>query len=305
MLDALTGFVVVGFAIFIGWVLGKTGVLDVASRAVLAKLVYWVLSPALLFVVLSKADVDALFSSLLPVSAIAAVAVILIYAVAARLVWRRPASEALIGALSAGQVNANNIGIPLSLYILGSAAYPAPVVLFQLLVLTPVSLSILEASAGGRFRLGAVARALVSPIIVGSALGVLVSMLGVDLPEVVFAPIELIANACVPVLLISYGVSLHGQRVLGAGGQRGEVILASALKLLVMPALAWFVAAIVFGLGPQETLVVVVLAALPTAQNVFNYAQRFGVGENVARDTVFITTIGCIPILVLATVLLG
>ncbi|MCS3428874.1 hypothetical protein U746_1287 [Mycolicibacterium mucogenicum 261Sha1.1M5] len=305
MLDALTGFVVVGFAIFIGWVLGKTGVLDVASRAVLAKLVYWVLSPALLFVVLSKADVDALFSSLLPVSAIAAVAVILIYAVAARLVWRRPASEALIGALSAGQVNANNIGIPLSLYILGSAAYPAPVVLFQLLVLTPVSLSILEASAGGRFRLGAVARALVSPIIVGSALGVLVSVLGVDLPEVVFAPIDLIANACVPVLLISYGVSLHGQRVLGASGQRGEVILASALKLLVMPVLAWFVAAIVFGLGPQETLVVVVLAALPTAQNVFNYAQRFGVGENVARDTVFITTIGCIPILVLATVLLG
>ncbi len=305
MLDALTGFVVVGFAIFIGWVLGRTGVLDVSSRAVLAKLVYWVLSPALLFVVLSSADVDALFSSLLPVSAIAALTVIVTYAVVARVVWRRPAGEAVIGALSAGQVNSSNIGIPLSLYLLGSAAFPAPVVLFQLLVLTPVALSILEVSAGGRFRVSAIARALVSPIIVGSALGVLVSVLGIKLPEVIFAPIELIANACVPVLLISYGVSLHGQRVLGAGGRRGEVILASTLKLLVMPTLAWFFAIAVFGLGAQETFVVVVLAALPTAQNVFNYAQRFGVGEDVARDTVFVTTLGCIPILVLATVVLG
>ena len=52
-------------------------------------------------------------------------------------------------------------------------------------------------------------------------------------------------------------------------------------------------------------LIVVVLAALPTAQNVFNYSQRYGVGETISRDTVFLTTIGCVPVLLLATVLLG
>ena len=305
MLDALTGFVVVGFAIFVGWLLGRTGVLDAQARGVLSKLVFWVLSPALLFVVLSQANVDVLFSALLPVSALSAIAVIAAYAVVAKLVWRRSAGETLIGALAAGQVNANNIGIPLSLYILGSAAYPAPVVLFQLMVLTPISLSVLEAAVGGQFRLGAIWRALRNPIIVASAIGVAVSVSGITLPTLVFAPIELIANACVPVLLISFGVSLHGQRVLGAVGNRGEVILASTLKLLVMPAVAWLAANYVFGLGPNEVLIVVVLAALPSAQNVFNYAQHFGIGETVARDTVFITTIGCIPVLFLATVLLG
>lgn len=305
MLDALTGFVVVGFAIFVGWILGRTGVLDASSRATMSQLVFWVLSPALLFVVLSQAEVDMLFSSLLPVSAVAALAVIGVYALVTKLVWKRSAAETLIGALAAGQVNANNIGIPLSLYILGSAAYPAPIVLFQLLILTPVSLSILEAAAGGRFQIGAIWRALRNPIIVGSALGVAVSVSGMTLPTIVFAPIELIANACVPVLLISFGVSLHGRRVLSAGPHRGEVMLASGLKLLVMPAIAWLSATYVFGLGPGEVLIVVVLAALPSAQNVFNYAQHFGVGEAVARDTVLITTIGCVPILFLATVLLG
>lgn len=295
----------VGFAIFVGWILGRTGVLDATSRATMSQLVFWVLSPALLFVVLSQAEVDILFSSLLPVSALAALAVIVIYALITKLVWKRSAAETLIGALSAGQVNANNIGIPLSLYILGSAAYPAPIVLFQLLILTPVSLSILEAAAGGQFQIGAIWRALRNPIIVGSALGVAVSVAGVSLPTIVFAPIELIANACVPVLLISFGVSLHGRKVLSAGPHRGEVILASGLKLFAMPAIAWLTANYVFALGPSEVLIVVVLAALPSAQNVFNYAQHFGVGEAVARDTVLITTIGCVPILFLATVLLG
>ena len=34
---------------------------------------------------------------------------------------------------------------------------------------------------------------------------------------------------------------------------------------------------------------------LPTAQNVFNYAQRFDVGETIARDTVFLTTFLALP----------
>jgi len=48
-----------------------------------------------------------------------------------------------------------------------------------------------------------------------------------------------------------------------------------------------------------------VLASLPTAQNVFNYAQRYDVGETIARDTIFLTTIGCIPVLLLVSVLLS
>ena len=60
-----------------------------------------------------------------------------------------------------------------------------------------------------------------------------------------------------------------------------------------------------FGLDDHDVLVITVLAALPTAQNVFNYAQRFDVGETIARDTVFLTTLGCVPVLLLITVLLG
>ncbi|WP_431779134.1 AEC family transporter [Microbacterium aurantiacum] len=306
MWESLTGFVVVGVAIVVGWIIGRIDLLGEHARPVLARLTFFVLSPFLLFVVLAQADVRTLFSALLPVSLIAALAVIALHAVVARVIWRRSVGETVIGALSAGQVNSNNIGIPLSLYLLGSAAFPAPVILMQLLLFTPVTLAILDAATSARSSWRrTLVRAITNPLVLGSALGASVSVSGVPLPPIVLEPAVLIANACVPVLLISYGISLHGQRVLGAPGRRRDVILASGLKLLVMPAAAWAVAEFVFGLSAQDVLVVVVLATLPTAQNVFNYAQRYDVGEAIARDTVFVTTLGCIPVLLAVTLLLG
>lgn len=306
MLETLTGFAVVGLAIAVGYLLGRIDLLGPHARHVLGRLTFFVLSPFLLFTVLAQADARVLFSSLLPVSAIAAALIIGIYALMAKLVWKRSVGETVIGALSAGQVNSNNIGIPLSLYLLGSAAYPAPVILMQLLVFTPISLTILDTVTSGRTSVWRTfVRSATNPIIVGSALGTLVSVLDIELPPIVMEPATLIANACVPVLLISYGISLFGQRVLGTSGYRKDVLLASGLKLLVMPVLAWVVAQFLFGLSAHEVLIVVVLAALPTAQNVFNYSQRYDIGESISRDTVFITTIGCIPVLLAATLLLG
>jgi predicted permease len=297
VLETLTGFAVVGTAIVVGYVIGRIDLLGPHARHVLSRLTFYVLSPFLLFTVLSQADITTLFSALLPVSTIAAVVIIGLQWLLSRFVWRRGAADATISALSAGQVNSNNIGIPLSLYLLGSAAYPAPVILMQLLLLTPIALAILDAATTGTRSfwrvLGRTAR---NPIVIGSALGTLVSVSGVELPAIVLEPALLVANACVPILLISYGISLHGQRVLADAGRRGEVLIASALKLIAMPAAAWTLATL-FGLSAHEVLVVTVLAALPTAQNVFNYAQRYTVGESVARDTIFLTTLGSVPVL--------
>ncbi|KRB37906.1 AEC family transporter [Microbacterium sp. Root180] len=306
MLESLTGFVVVGVAILLGWVLGRIDLLGEHGRPVLARLTFFVLSPFLLFVVLAQADVRTLFSALLPVSAIAAVTIIALYTLVARFAWKRSIGETVIGALSAGQVNSNNIGIPLSLYLLGSAAYPAPVILLQLLVFTPITMAILDAVTFGRATLWrSIVRTATNPIVVGSVLGTVVSVAGIELPAVVMDPAILIANACVPILLISYGISLHGQRVLAPSGRRKDVVLATVLKLIAMPVLAWVVAEFVFGLDAHDVLIVGVLAALPTAQNVFNYSQRYDVGETISRDTVFLTTIGCVPVLIGITLLLG
>jgi predicted permease len=299
-----TGFAVVGLAVVVGYIIARIDLLGPHARPVLSRLTFFVLSPFLLFTVLAKADVATLFSALLPVSMITAAVVIGVYTLISALVLRRRVGETVIGALSAGQVNSNNIGIPISLYMLGNAAYSAPVILFQLLVLMPIALSILDAATSGSRNVGRILlQTAKNPMLIGSALGVLVALLDIDLPPIVFDPLHLIAGACVPVLLMSYGMSLYGQRVLTEPGRRVDVVIASALKLVAMPALAWLVATL-FALPAEQVFVVVVLAALPTAQNVFNFAQRYGVGEILSRDVVFISTLGCLPVLFTVALLL-
>lgn len=298
MMAALTGFVVVGVAIVTGFIVGRLGVLGEHARFVLSRMTFFVLSPFLLFTVLAEADIHVLFSSQLPAAAISAVAMFLLFAVISRFALRRSAGATIIGTLGAGYVNANNIGLPIATYVLGSGAYSAPVILLQLLVFTPVYLMMLDAVSSGTTKLGPILwRTARNPMIIGALLGTVVAAVGVTLPDIVMEPAKLIAGAAIPVLLISFGMSLSGSRVLSTRGTRSDVLVASAIKLLVMPAFAWVLGEFVFGMAGQELLAVVVLACLPSAQNVFNYAQRYGVGEVVARDTVFLTTIGCIPVL--------
>ncbi|WP_239642470.1 AEC family transporter [Microbacterium sp. B19] len=236
MSGILTGFAVIGLAVVVGYVIARIDLLGEHARPVLSRLTFYVLSPFLLFVVLARADVTTLFSALLPVSMITAAVIIGGYALISRFVLRRRTAETVIGALSAGQVNSNNIGIPISLYMLGDAAYSAPVILFQLLVLMPIALGILDAAtSGSRSPRRILTQTAKNPMLIGSALGVLVAVLGIHLPPIVLDPLTFFSAACVPVLLMSYGMSLYGQRVLTEPGRRVDVVIASVLKLLVIP----------------------------------------------------------------------
>jgi malonate transporter len=301
----LLGFCVIAVMIAVGFITGRAGVLGESGRDVLARLVFFVLSPFLLFTVLADAEVTMLFSSLLLGSFVAALTAFAAYFLVARLVWRRAVPEALIGSLASGYVNANNIGIPVSLYVLGSAAYSAPVLLMQMVVFAPVALAVLDRYTNGARSLGrTLLLPLRNPITIGTLLGVLVSVTGVQMPDIVMEPARLIGAAAVPVVLISFGMSLSGQRPLARGSSRRDTLLAVALKLGVMPVVAWAVGRFVFGMEGHELLVVTVMAALPTAQNVFNYAQRYSRGEILARDAGLLTTIGSVPVLFLVAALL-
>ncbi len=307
MTGVLIGFAVIGAVILTGYAVGRAGVLGEHAPFVLSRLAFYVLSPCLLFTVLADADIHVLFSSLLVVSlAAAAVTSALAFFVIARFVWRREISETVIGSLGSGYVNANNIGIPVAFFVLGNTAYAAPVVLLQLLVFAPIVLTTLDVQQNGG---GSVWRIILRPfrnsIIVGSALGVLVSALDLTIPEEVMQPFRIIGAAAVPVMLIAFGISLHGQRPLAPGTSRRDVLLATSLKLVAMPVVAWLVGRFVFSLDGLDLFAVVVLAALPAAQNVFNYAQRYERGVVMARDIVLVTTLLSLPVLLLVAAILA
>jgi predicted permease len=151
----------------------------------------------------------------------------------------------------------------------------------------------------------AVARPFTNPLTVGTLIGLVLSVTGWRLPEVVAAPVELIGAMAVPGVLLAYGISLRLGPGFGGGVPRGELALTSVLKLAVQPVVAWAVAHHLLGISGAPLLAVVVCSSLPTAQNIFVHATRYDRATTLARDTILVTTIGAVPVIALVVLLLG
>jgi predicted permease len=80
--------------------------------------------------------------------------------------------------------------------------------------------------------------------------------------------------------------------------------VASVLTLVVMPLVA-LGGGLALGLDDRVLLGVVITAALPTAQNIFLHATRYRVGEDVARETILVTTLASLPVALLIALVLG
>ncbi|MFE2585324.1 AEC family transporter [Streptomyces sp. NPDC059378] len=306
MQGVLSGFAVIAIVICVGYVLGRGGHLGEHGREVLTKLAFHVASPALLFTMLARADLSVIFSSRLLVTALSTAAVAGVF-VAVGVVRRWGVGTTTIGALCSSYVNSGNLGIPIAVYVLGDASLVAPVLLFQLIGVTPVALTILDLSGGGAK--GPLWRRLLTPlrnrIAVGSLAGVTVSATGLSIPGPVMDPLTLIGNMSVPAVLLAFGISLCGSTLPGRGPDRFPVLLSVALKSVGQPAAAWALASGVFGLHGARLLDVVVTSALPAAQNLFTYASSYGVGERLARDSILLSTMASVPVLVAVAALLG
>jgi malonate transporter len=307
MQGVIEGFVTIGAVIALGTLLAHIGLLDDRGRVVLSRLSFFVASPALMVTVLGDADVTSVLSKNLAATGAGVLVASLLYVLAARLVWHHDLADTVVGTLSASYVNAGNLGLPIAAYVLGDAALVAPTLLMQLLVLQPLALAALDhATSERRFSvLRAMARPLTNPLTVGSILGLALALTGATLPTAVRDPLELVGGMAVPSMLMAYGISLRLGPKPGHGTSAVEIGFITVLKLVVQPVMAYVVGRFVLGLGDTGLLAVTVLAALPTAQNIFVHATRYRRGEVVARDSIFSTTVLSVPVLFVIAAVVG
>ena len=308
MSGVLEGFTVIFVVIALGYLLAHLRVLGEDGQFVLSRLVFFVATPALLFVTLAGSDVSVILSPTLAVAGTTALLVGAIYFVVAKLVLTRAVPDATIGALASSYVNAANLGIPIAVFVLGDANFVAPLLLFQIMIYTPIAVTILDISTKidkvSLFK--TVTTPFRNPIVLAGAAGLVLSVTGFELPEALMQPFRLLGNASVPGALLAFGLSLYGARVLQKGiSPRRDVALATVFKMALQPVLGYLMARFVFGLEDHELFAIVVISALPTAQNVFVFASRYQRGVVLARDTAFVTTLVSIPVIALVTVFLA
>ena len=317
--DVVAGLAVFGVVIAVGWLLVRTRAVPADADGVLTRVCFFAATPALLVTTLSRADLTAVVSRTTAVAVAAELVAIVSAWCLHRLVLRRSTAEATIGALASGYVNAANLGIPVAVLVLGDAATIAPILLLQLLVLTPVTFTVLDAVTrrGNPSRLATLTVPLRNPLLWGVVVGTAANLSGLDLTAwcggYPAQGLEMLGRVAVPLMMLALGMSLAGApRPLRSpepdasargAGRRSGLWLAVGWKLAVMPGLA-VVVGLATGLSGAQLLTPVVTATLPTAQNVFMYASRYGVGKDLARDAVLLTTAGFVPVVLLAAAIL-
>jgi predicted permease len=214
-------------------------------------------------------------------------------------------NDAAFGALVAAFPNSGFMGVPLLVALLGSAAAaPAIVALSIDMVLTSslcIAMSRLDvqgvSSAGRAARQALVGMAL-NPLPWAILSGSVLSASQLTLPVAANAWLNLLAQSASPVALFTLGCVLARTQKLAQAASRAEptrdVGKIVAYKLLLHPALVWAVGQLLMLAGvpldPFSALVLVLVAALPSASNVPMLAERFGADAGRLAQVVLGTT---------------
>jgi len=164
-------------------------------------------------------------------------------------------------AITSSYGNVGNAGLAIVAFFLGEQALPIAGVLMLTINLTGLVLSVGLAEARSRSPLPALGRALATPMAIAGAISLLVNLSGVDLPVVVDRSIGLLADALIPVMLLTLGMQLIKSGRPSWSNDLGVVLIA---KLALAPLVAGL-AASALSLGGDFLDAVVIQSAMPPA----------------------------------------
>jgi predicted permease len=126
-----------------------------------------------------------------------------------------------------------------------------------------------------------------NPLILASLAGFALNVLNVQLPEPVYEVLRLLGRAALPVGLLTVGAGLNFRHL---APQRSRILLASLLKLVLLPA-ATFLACRLYHVPAPADVIAVLFAALPTAVSSFILARQLGGDEDLMASIITAQTV--------------
>lgn len=207
---------------------------------------------------------------------------------------QRDLAVASFAGLSASYSNTGYMGIPLCVLALGQDGL-APAIISTFIVFLMFALATVFIEVGILSHkkpheiVWSVSKSLcTNPLLIAPVAGLLWSSTDLVLYEPLAQVISFLAAAATPCALVSIGLFLI-QKEESDSVQAWGI---SFVKLILQPAIAWFIASPILELPTLWVSAVVILAALPTGTGPFMLAQYYQADGRVISRVVLITTVG-------------
>ncbi len=271
--------------ISLGYLFGWRQWLNNEGAAGLASVTFKLFMPAVLFNGIARAELG---EGMSPMLLLAYFAPVLLIFLLVNVVAHRLKGRASPLGLTAAYSNNVLVGIPLVTTLLGaeSLVYVFAILVFHSLVLFSLQSFYAALGDGDRVSAPSLLKNLANPLIVGLLLGALLNLSGLSLPEPMWRVIGWLAQAALPCALMVLGISLSRYRLRPSA----SVVVLTLAKLVLFPALVWWLSGCLPGLSQNARSVLVLLAACPSGVNVLAFVKHADDSRAVS-STVFLSTL--------------
>ncbi|MEA9390916.1 AEC family transporter [Acerihabitans sp. TG2] len=218
-------------------------------------------------------------------------------------VFKKSPQDAAVLTLTVALPNYAALGLPILGSVLGENSTTSLSVAVSIacgsVLMTPFCLLILErekARANGENRGSALKmlpvlmwRSVTKPIVWGPLLGVLLSAIGLRMPEIVLTAIKPLGLSATAAALFLTGVILSARKL----KINGPVLVSCVTKNLIQPFIAWGLL-LMFGITGPLAVTAVLMVALSAGFFGIVFGNRFGVQSPDAEATLLISSVLCI-----------
>lgn len=182
--------------------------------------------------------------------------------------------------------NAGNYGMSVVLFAFGREHLARAALYFVTSALLMFTVGVLVASSGRQGFRKALSGVFRVPALYGVVAAVVVIKTGITLPQAVMRPVELLAGAAIPGMLLVLGMQLDR----GRWPERPALVVAASVLTLVVSPLLGFGLAWVLGLSGAAREALIVQSGMPSAVITTILALEFDVAPAFVTATVVATT---------------
>jgi len=272
-------------AIGVGYALERRFGIQIKS---VSRTVFYALSPCLIFSSLVQSTVSGEeFWNITSFQILITLGVALVaWGVARGLRFDRVMESAFL--LATLFVNAGNYGLSINLLAFGEAALARAIIYFVVSSVLINTAGVYLASRGKARAFDALVNVFKVPLVYAVLLAVLVNLVKLDLTgSPIFKAVEMMGKAAVPLMLLLLGMQLADTRLTQGIKLAG---LATIIRLVVTPALAWPLANLLSLAGPTLQACVVE-ASMPTAVTATVLAIEFDAQPEFVTSVVLLSTL--------------
>ncbi|MDQ0999079.1 malonate transporter [Phyllobacterium ifriqiyense] len=281
--------------IFLGFFVARINRQPLEALGWMNTFIVYVALPAMFFQILSRTPVSELTQWGFIIGCTASTFCIFAIMFLIGMVRTRRIDESTIQGLAAAYGNIGYMGPPLAILAFGApAAVPVALIfcfdnIFHF-VISPLMMAISgnDKRSKSELMLGVLKKIFFHPFIIATILGIGAAVAGLTPPLAMTRMIDLLAAAAAPCALFAMGATL-ALRPLKRVPK--ELYLIVPLKLLVQPLMIYGMLNLAGDFPPVWIHTAMLMAALPTATNVFVIAQQYGVWVERASSSILATTL--------------